>query len=261
MQTECIGTGENPDGKATYIIPRPSQGHVIIGGTYQKNNWDTSVNFETAREIWDRAVEFLPALKSDKSRIISHNVGLRPAREGGPRIELQKVRLPFVSDLMHGVKGTISEERELPIIHAYGFGYVTYMRAYFIFMSTDVVILQRYGIPGFVGFRRGGCESAGINLGLYARQVVKYVKYVRTMRINDVQEANSNRLELATRSHAVTCKRVVYAYLSIVRPLRRSVRMFEFLRRQHRLAFGHPTLLRLFYREDCTWIPYFTTYF
>ncbi|CAL1694500.1 unnamed protein product [Somion occarium] len=125
-----IGTGENPDGKATYIIPRPSQGHVIIGGTYQKNNWDTSVNFETAREIWDRAVEFLPALKSDKSRIISHNVGLRPAREGGPRIELQKVRLPFVSDLMHGVKGTISEERELPIIHAYGFGGTGYQASW-----------------------------------------------------------------------------------------------------------------------------------
>lgn len=119
-----LGAGANPDGKATYVIPRPSQGHVIIGGTYQKNNWDTSVNFDTAHSIWERAVHFLPALKSGKSGIISHNVGLRPAREGGPRIELQKIKLPFVSRHMYGVKGKITEEKEFPVIHVYGFGYV-----------------------------------------------------------------------------------------------------------------------------------------
>ena len=82
------------------------------------------MNFETARSIWERAVEFLPALKTENSRIISHNVGLRPAREGGPRIELEKINLPFASEHMYGVKGGITEEKEFPVIHIYGFGYV-----------------------------------------------------------------------------------------------------------------------------------------
>ncbi|KAK7695034.1 hypothetical protein QCA50_002222 [Cerrena zonata] len=131
---ECIalpiGSGQDPDGKVAYAIPRPSQGHVIIGGTYQKNNWDTSVDFDTAHSIWEKAVQFLPALKSEKSRIISHNVGLRPAREGGPRIELQRIKLPFVSDHMYGVKGSITEEKEFPVIHVYGFGGTGYQASW-----------------------------------------------------------------------------------------------------------------------------------
>lgn len=42
-----------------------------------------------------------------KVEIISHNVGLRPAREGGARIELER----------RAVKG-----KKVGVIHAYGFG-------------------------------------------------------------------------------------------------------------------------------------------
>lgn len=42
-----------------------------------------------------------------KVEIISHNVGLRPAREGGARIELERRK----------VGG-----RKVGVIHAYGFG-------------------------------------------------------------------------------------------------------------------------------------------
>ncbi|KAI0081069.1 FAD dependent oxidoreductase [Panus rudis PR-1116 ss-1] len=122
---ECIGlpldAGTSSD-EVTYMIPRVNQGHVIVGGTYQKNNWDLSVNFETARHIWERAAKFHPALKTEKTRIISHNVGLRPAREGGPRIELEHIKLPLVSDLLHGRKFEVGAEQQFPVIHAYGFG-------------------------------------------------------------------------------------------------------------------------------------------
>ncbi|TCD68307.1 hypothetical protein EIP91_011166 [Steccherinum ochraceum] len=106
----------------TYAIPRPSPDeHVLIGGTYQKHNWDTSVDFTAAQRMWDTAVKYMPALKSEKNSVIRHNVGLRPAREGGARIEVELVSFPVNRDFMYGhsarqTRGTLS------VVHAYGFG-------------------------------------------------------------------------------------------------------------------------------------------
>ncbi|KAI0783302.1 nucleotide-binding domain-containing protein [Abortiporus biennis] len=121
---ECISLPITPnaEGIATYMIPRPiPDGLVYIGGTYQKNNWNTSVDFNTAKRIWEKAIEFQPALKTDKTRVVSHNVGLRPAREGGPRIELEWLKYPTVSEYLHG-NATGKTPRRYPIIHCYGFG-------------------------------------------------------------------------------------------------------------------------------------------
>ena len=112
-----------PNGDTAYMIPRPApHGHVLLGGTYQEDNWDTSIDFNVAKRIWKRATELVPDLNTEKTKIISHNVGLRPARKGGPRIELEWLKLPVVSEFLHGHAKPGQVERRFPIIHAYGFG-------------------------------------------------------------------------------------------------------------------------------------------
>ncbi|KAJ3481578.1 hypothetical protein NLI96_g7568 [Meripilus lineatus] len=94
-----------PNGDTAYMIPRPApHGHVLLGGTYQEDNWDTSIDFNIARRIWKRATELVPALNTEKTKIISHNVGLRPARKGGPRIELEWLKLPVVKQSLEDIR-------------------------------------------------------------------------------------------------------------------------------------------------------------
>ncbi len=111
-----------PTGHATYMIPRPSpEGHVLIGGTYQEGNWELAVDYDTAKGIWERASKIAPALIDEETKIISHNVGLRPARRGGPRIEAEVFKLPLQTELLTKPHG-LQTEREVLVVHAYGFG-------------------------------------------------------------------------------------------------------------------------------------------
>ena len=111
-----------PTGEATYMIPRPSPpGHVLIGGTFQEGDWDVSVNFDTAKSIWARCLELAPSLNNPETRILGHNVGLRPARRGGPRIEAEWFKLPLKTEFLPTPEG---EEHDFLVVHAYGFGCV-----------------------------------------------------------------------------------------------------------------------------------------
>ncbi|KAI0785359.1 FAD dependent oxidoreductase [Irpex lacteus] len=115
-----------PTGHATYMIPRPSpEGHVLIGGTYQEGNWELAVDYDTAKGIWERAAKIAPALNDEETKIISHNVGLRPARRGGPRIEAEVFKLPLQTELLTKPHGP-QTEREVLVVHAYGFGAAGY---------------------------------------------------------------------------------------------------------------------------------------
>jgi D-amino-acid oxidase len=126
-----------PAGHATYMIPRPSpEGHVLMGGTFQPNNWDLSVDIDTAKGIWERCVKMAPVLKDEKTRIISHNVGLRPARRGGPRIEAEWFKLPIKTSLLTQAK---QNERDLLVVHAYGFGYVLQLITRWLMLRLDIV--------------------------------------------------------------------------------------------------------------------------
>ncbi|KAL8293550.1 hypothetical protein RQP46_000251 [Phenoliferia psychrophenolica] len=77
-----------------YIIPRPG-GEVICGGSYGVGNWDTSTDFELARLILERCYALNPAISNgggvDGIEVLRHNVGLRPSRRGGPRLEAETV--------------------------------------------------------------------------------------------------------------------------------------------------------------------------
>ena len=73
----------------TYVVPRESD--IVIGGTEQHGEWSRTPDPDTAREILDRAIALVPALRG--ARVLRHVVGLRPARPS--------VRLERVGDVVH----------------------------------------------------------------------------------------------------------------------------------------------------------------
>ncbi|PVV05106.1 hypothetical protein BB560_000382 [Smittium megazygosporum] len=107
-----------------YVIPR-GDGTVILGGTYLVDNWSTTPDNNTTAEILTETIKFCPELigettptteanlyervKTLRSKIIKVNVGFRPLREGGPRIEAGSVNHPGT-----GVS--------IPVVHNYGHG-------------------------------------------------------------------------------------------------------------------------------------------
>ncbi|CAJ0547265.1 Ff.00g018920.m01.CDS01 [Fusarium sp. VM40] len=73
----------------TYVIPR-LDGTVILGGIRDADISNTDVNLEVDKDIMRRVNESLPAHFSANPadyNIISHNVGIRPYRSNGMRIE------------------------------------------------------------------------------------------------------------------------------------------------------------------------------
>ncbi|KAH9964273.1 FAD dependent oxidoreductase [Russula dissimulans] len=114
-----------------YLIPRPSPpGMVLVGGTFQPNDWDTSLSIPTAHRILTRARELVPALAEPTTRILSHNVGLRPAREGGPRVEAQFVDIPSKDLLVPELLGAPTDSKTILVVHAYGFGPYGYQQSW-----------------------------------------------------------------------------------------------------------------------------------
>ena len=86
--------------KCLYVLPRLND--VIVGGTRDKNNYDTNPDDKESKRIWEQCCEVFPSLQNAK--ILSEKAGLRPTRE--------PVRLEMVS----GVKPNQH------IIHNYGHG-------------------------------------------------------------------------------------------------------------------------------------------
>ncbi|KAH9837235.1 nucleotide-binding domain-containing protein [Rhodofomes roseus] len=124
-----LGAG-NP-GEATYIIPRPSPpGEVLLGGTFQPDNWDTSVDVATAKGILERCAALAPQLKDAETRILRHNVGLRPARKGGPRVEAAWTDVPLKSELLPLPESDGRVNGRVLLVHAYGFGAAGYQNSW-----------------------------------------------------------------------------------------------------------------------------------
>lgn len=134
-----------PGGVYDYIIPRPKSGHVVLGGCAEKNNWcasapsptggdpartltDRSTGTRTrrdpkprpdmARRIKERCLALCPELLPPDKRgrgtiddldVVEDAVGLRPTREGGIRLEADRVRIE-------------GEGRDVPVVHHYGHG-------------------------------------------------------------------------------------------------------------------------------------------
>ena len=88
------GTDDGSD-EVSYVMTRAAGGGTILGGSYQKGNWESQVDPNLAIRIMSRAVKLVPALTGGKGiehlDVIRHGVGLRPAREGGTRIEKERI--------------------------------------------------------------------------------------------------------------------------------------------------------------------------
>lgn len=73
-------------------------------------SWDTSIHHDTTIRILKNAYESMPELSHgkgwEKIEVISANVGLRPARRGGARMELEEIKVK---------KGG---ERKVGVVHA-----------------------------------------------------------------------------------------------------------------------------------------------
>jgi len=82
------------DGYSAYCIPRPGSGSTILGGTKQVGNWQEAVDPATTRLILERCSYIIPELMTGADggfEVISVQCGLRPGREGGPRMEKETV--------------------------------------------------------------------------------------------------------------------------------------------------------------------------
>jgi prepilin-type processing-associated H-X9-DG protein len=111
----------------TYILPRPgTDGHVILGGTYDADNYSPLPSTEIVEGILQRNFALDPNLAPGGTwrdiEVLSVNVGLRPARKAGQRVELERRR---IGDGATGASPTASladRGRSVGVIHAYGFG-------------------------------------------------------------------------------------------------------------------------------------------
>ena len=90
-----ISGTDDGDDEVCYIMQRAAGGGTVLGGTYQKGNWESQPDPNQALRIMKRAVEICPALTGGKGvealSVIRHGVGLRPLRTGGVRIEKEKI--------------------------------------------------------------------------------------------------------------------------------------------------------------------------
>ncbi|KAI9928094.1 hypothetical protein ASPWEDRAFT_26819 [Aspergillus wentii DTO 134E9] len=86
-------TRQNSDGTWSFCIPRPLDGGTIIGGTKEPHNWDPNPCPETRAQLLANAAKWFPftAESGGQFDVIRDIVGRRPAREGGMRIETEKV--------------------------------------------------------------------------------------------------------------------------------------------------------------------------
>lgn len=135
-------------GAHAYIIPRPGRSladTVLLGGTYEVGNWDTSLDMNIARAIFDLCSELAPSLRnSDQTKILAHNVGLRPAREGGPRVEAEIVQFPLrgENDVLVPWNTTSLEEGKMRVVHAYGFGGAGYQTSWGVAEDVMAIIKE-----------------------------------------------------------------------------------------------------------------------
>ncbi|PLB35912.1 Fcf1-domain-containing protein [Aspergillus candidus] len=86
-------TRQNTDGSWSFCIPRPLGGGTIIGGTKQPRDWDPHPSPQTRETLLANAAKWFPftAESGGKFDVIRDIVGRRPAREGGMRIEAERV--------------------------------------------------------------------------------------------------------------------------------------------------------------------------
>lgn len=116
---------DNASPEPSYIIPRPgSSRDVILGGSFQIDDFNTLPDLSMAERILKKAFILQPGLAKGGSwkdiEVIKHNVGLRPARRGGCRVELERRKVGVKVEL--APPSRMGKERVVGVVHAYGIG-------------------------------------------------------------------------------------------------------------------------------------------
>lgn len=96
-------TRQNADGSWSFCIPRPLEGGTIIGGTKQPHNWNHNPSPEIRAQLLENASKWFPFTPESQGKfdVIRDIVGRRPAREGGVRIEAEKVGIDDYKTIVH----------------------------------------------------------------------------------------------------------------------------------------------------------------
>ncbi|KAF1830295.1 hypothetical protein BDW02DRAFT_104958 [Decorospora gaudefroyi] len=93
------------DPTTTYIFPRPLGGGIILGGSRQDYDWSGTWDETLGQDILERCCALCPELgRPSDLQVLARNIGLRPSRKGGPRIEIEAQ----------------TRKWNVPVIHAYG---------------------------------------------------------------------------------------------------------------------------------------------
>jgi D-amino-acid oxidase len=85
---------DDSPGRLTYVLPRGRD--VVIGGTLEDDDWDTTPDPETGRRLLERARRLVPELAD--ATVLGHRVGLRPTR---PVIRVEVEAHPTADDPRH----------------------------------------------------------------------------------------------------------------------------------------------------------------
>lgn len=128
---DVSGTDDGSE-EVCYVMTRAAGGGTVLGGCYQKGNWESQPDQSLAIRIMKRAVDLCPKLTDGKGiehlDIIRHGVGLRPVREGGARIE---------REIIQGV----------PVVHSYGQGGAGYQSSYGCAQEAVKLVVSAFESP------------------------------------------------------------------------------------------------------------------
>lgn len=128
---DVSGTDDGAD-EACYMMTRAAGGGTILGGSYQLGNWESQVDPNLAVRIMKRAVQLCPELTGGRGiehlDIIRHGVGLRPVREGGTRIERERIG-------------------DVCVVHNYGAGGAGYQSSYGCAQAAVKLVEETLGLP------------------------------------------------------------------------------------------------------------------
>ncbi|KAI9045270.1 FAD-dependent oxidoreductase [Aspergillus affinis] len=88
--------GDDAPDEGVYMMKRAAGGGTVLGGSFQKDQWDPLPDPNLAVRIMKRAIALRPQIVREGQGIegldiIRHGVGLRPLRDDGPRIEADKI--------------------------------------------------------------------------------------------------------------------------------------------------------------------------
>ncbi|GME64262.1 putative d-amino-acid oxidase protein [Neofusicoccum parvum] len=113
----ALTTCWRPDG-LSYVIPRAASATTVLGGTKEVDDWRAEPDPRTTRDILERCKVLAPELLDEKGEfdVLSVNVGFRPGRTGGPRVEVEEVR--------------VGGGRSMPVCHEYGHAGAGYQNSF-----------------------------------------------------------------------------------------------------------------------------------